>query len=297
MSSTVVILILNWNNFADTYKCIRSVLDLDYRNHTIVIIDNGSTDGSLKQLQEAFAHTGVVFLNSGSNLGYAGGMNVGINYALRKIPFDFIWLLNNDIEVKHDSLDILLAALKENPDIDIAGPTLLLSGTDRIMEQYYTLNLWRGRYLIHTHLNRNHIARISSRNNTYIGGAAVFMRCRALDNLGLIPEEYFLYNEDVAWQSSYKGDHDFLYVGPAIVWHKRSASSGGVKTVLPDYYDSRNFLYFMRKEFPLWLPYEFIMSIINKVLPKVVRREWKRLQYVLYGFRDFFRGKTGKFEP
>lgn len=297
MNPLVSILVLNWNNFDDTNNCVTSLLSLNYNNFNILIIDNGSTDNSFIRLKNKFRDERIIFLKNKENFGYAGGINIGIKYVFEKLSSDFIWILNNDIMVDKDSLKFLIDAVNKNKKIGIAGPTIYLAGTKKIMEQYYRLNLLFGRFLVKTNLNENEVVKIENKKNNYIGGAAVFLRKEILNKIGYIPEEYFMYNEDIAWHQKIKNTQlEYLYVGPAKVWHKKGASSGGKKTIMPDYYDSRNFLYFIKKFYPLWLPYEFFMSIINKVFPKVLRGEWERLRYVFMGFRDFAKGKMGKFE-
>jgi GT2 family glycosyltransferase len=295
----VSILILNWNNYSDTEKCIESILKIEYVGFLeIVCIDNGSTDDSFVKLREKFRNLReILFIHNKINLGYGGGINAGISYVIKKHSVDFVWILNNDIVVDRNSLRELIKGMQSHPLVGIAGPTIYYVGTDQVMEQYYDLSLLQGRFIVKTDLDDHVVTIVNNKRKRYIGGAAVFLRMAALEDIRLIPEEYFMYNEDVAWHQGIKGAHwEYLYVGPAKVWHKKSASSGGRKAVMPDYYDTRNFLYFIKKYYPSWLFYEIFMSIINKVLPKILRREWERLKYVMFGFQDFFKGKMGKFE-
>ena len=291
----VSIIVLTWNNYQDTKECLTSLKNLDYDNYSVVLIDNGSTDDSFERLKNEFQRSKFIFIKNKKNLGYAGGTNIGIKYSLEKLNPDFVWILNNDIVIALDSLKILVEALNKNSDIGVAGPTIYWSGTKGIMEQYYYLNLWLGRFLVKTNLDENEIIKIKNKMGKYIGGAAVFLRKEALEEIGLIPEEYFMYDEDAPWQENLrKTSWQLMYVGPAKVWHKKAISSGGKKTIMPDYYDSRNFLYFIKKYYPFWLLYEILMSMVNKIMPKILRGEWIRLKYVLLGLKDFFRGEMGK---
>jgi len=297
MNQKISIIVLTWNNYQDTKECLTSLKNLDYDNYSVVLIDNGSTDDSFERLKNEFQHSKFIFIKNKKNLGYAGGNNIGIKYSLEELNPDFIWILNNDIIVASDSLKILVEALNENSDVGVAGPTIYWSGTKEIMEQYYCLSLFLGRFLVKTDFDKHEIIKIKNEKGKYIGGAAIFFRKEALEAIGLIPEEYFMYNEDAAWQENLrKTNWQLIYVGPAKVWHKKSIASGGKKTIMPDYYDSRNFLYFIKKYYPLWLLYEIIMSMVNKIMPKILRGERLRLKYVLLGLKDFFKGKTGKFQ-
>ena len=87
----IAVIILNWNGKEDTLECLVSVKQLDYTNYEIVLVDNGSTDDSVDAILKQ--HPDVTLLQTGMNLGYAGGNNVGINWALEK-DADYILLLN-----------------------------------------------------------------------------------------------------------------------------------------------------------------------------------------------------------
>lgn len=297
-SKKVLILILNWNNFNDTKKCVDSVLGSDFDEFLILLIDNGSSDDSLMRLKEEFGNNEkIIFLSNQKNLGYAGGVNPGIKIFLEEKFFEYLWILNNDIIVERHALGILFESLKKGVDSKIAGPTIFFEGTEDVMEQYYKLNLFLGKYIVKRNLDESKVIKIKNNKKNFIGGAAIFLHRDAVEKIGTIPDEYFMYNEDVDWHMKIKDQKwNYLYVGPAHVWHKRSASSGGRKSIMPDYYDSRNFLYFIKKFYPFLLPYELLTSIFNKVIPKLFRGEWVRLKYVLFGFKDFFVGKTGIFK-
>ena len=101
--------ILNWNGLADTVECIRSCQQLAYPHNTLLVIDNGSTDGSVAGLRELFPDLKII--ETEANLGYAGGNNVGIETALAD-GAEFIWLLNNDTTFDPAALGELVAALK-----------------------------------------------------------------------------------------------------------------------------------------------------------------------------------------
>src|SRR5258706_13117839 len=91
----VYVVIVNWNGKKDTETCLSSLQKIDKRiaDFHMVVVDNGSSDDSIESIQKKFPH--VTVLPTGENLGFTGGNNVGIEYALQKNA-DFIWLLNND---------------------------------------------------------------------------------------------------------------------------------------------------------------------------------------------------------
>ena len=101
MHYKVYILILNWNNGADTIDCVRSCLSLEGQDGHILVIDNGSTDGSVAEIRKTYPTLEII--QTGENLGFAGGNNVGIRHALER-DADYVWLLNNDTTAEPQAL-------------------------------------------------------------------------------------------------------------------------------------------------------------------------------------------------
>ncbi len=89
----VTCILLNWNGWRDTVECLKALKECRYRNLTIIVVDNGSTNDSVARIRAA--HPDVLLLESGKNLGFAGGNNIGIRYALAQ-GAEYVWLLNND---------------------------------------------------------------------------------------------------------------------------------------------------------------------------------------------------------
>ena len=110
MNEKILISVLNYN-FACTSKCIYSILKSNYKNFEILIIDNKSLDNSFSELKKEFKEINCI--KSPFNGGYAAGHKIAVNYAIEK-RFDFIWILNNDLTVRKDTLEELINAYKRN---------------------------------------------------------------------------------------------------------------------------------------------------------------------------------------
>src|SRR5271169_3428718 len=106
--------ILNWNGKSDTLACLESLPE----DHLVIVVDNGSTDDSVEAISQTFPD--VILLKTGENLGYAGGNNVGIEYAL-KHGADLVLLLNNDTVVDREFIPSLLKAAEQSPETSIFG--------------------------------------------------------------------------------------------------------------------------------------------------------------------------------
>src|SRR5262245_54733842 len=116
MSPKICIIILNWNGKKDTLECLQSVQQISYENFETVVVDNGSSDDSVTIIQSEFPH--ITLLETGKNLGYAEGNNVGIRYGLQQ-KADFLFILNNDTIVDKDILTHFVQGFKQNPHAGI----------------------------------------------------------------------------------------------------------------------------------------------------------------------------------
>ena len=137
----VFIVILNWNGLEDTLACLESLEGLEYSNYEVIVVDNDSADGSEEVLRERYPQH--IILQSGANLGFAGGMNVGLRYALAH-GASYAWLLNNDTLVEPDALTQLVRRMQAKPDAGLCGSTLVYHH-DRSKIQAYggaTYNKW-----------------------------------------------------------------------------------------------------------------------------------------------------------
>src|SRR5581483_12156776 len=108
----VHVVILNWNGWENTSVCLSSVQQLDYENRHVVVVDNGSTDESAAYIRREFPN--VELIETGINLGFAGGCNAGIRRAMDESA-DYVWLLNNDTRVSVNALRALVDRAERDP--------------------------------------------------------------------------------------------------------------------------------------------------------------------------------------
>ena len=115
----VYVILLNYKNYQDTLECIKSVNMLSYSNFKIIVLDNDSRNGSeenIKKFIKESAWKNVIFIQTGANLGFVGGNNIGIKYALNDEKMQYVWLLNNDTEVDKLALTNLVNKMDSNGD-------------------------------------------------------------------------------------------------------------------------------------------------------------------------------------
>ena len=120
-------MILNWNGWEQTLDCVESCRRLTWSNFRILVVHNASSDGSEEILRERLPD--IEIIQSGSNLGFAGGCNVGIRRAIENSA-DYIWLLNNDTIVDAEALSVLVAALENDPAAGFAGSKIYFHDLD-----------------------------------------------------------------------------------------------------------------------------------------------------------------------
>jgi len=284
------IIILNWNGWADTLACVESCRHLNWPNFRIVVVDNGSTDGSEAILREELQD--VEILQSGANLGFAGGNNIGIRHALDH-GAEYVWLLNNDAEAAPDALTSLVEVMEHDLAIGIAGSKIYFHNDRQRIS--FAGGLWekgrlRLRMLGANQIDHGQFDNIDERGS--VSGCSMLVRTRMIQDIGLMDESYFLYWEDTEWchRAQQKG-YKVLFVPASHVWHKVSASAGE-NSFAQHYYFIRNGLHFLRRHDPYLLPL-FCINNLLFCLKCLVTGKQDPLRGLLRGGIDFLQGKKG----
>lgn len=255
----VSIVILNWNGKKDTMECLKSLRKLDCVNFKlqIVIVDNGSDDGSVRDFKKVSGFDDLKIIENKSNIGFAGGNNVGIKIAIEN-GADFVMLLNNDTVVKEDLVEKLLEGANRHKDTGILTPKIYFyPGFEYHKDRYTKTEIgrviwyaggvidWDNIYASNYGVDDTDIGQYSKElEYDFATGACMFVRREVFEKIGLFDERYFLYLEDTEFsqRASQKG-WKVIFIPDAIVWHKVSQSSviGGN---LNDYFITRNRLLF-----------------------------------------------------
>lgn len=294
---TVAIIVLNWRNADDTLSCVNSLLALNAHSYKIIVCDNFSSDGSSEKFLEwASVHSDVaaqrfvstqsdenelisvfqkrvVWVQTGANLGFAGGNNVGIRLASRLGDFDYFWLLNNDCVVESNSLSFLCRYMVAHPDVGICGAKIIYFDSLDSVQAYAgaQYNKWTGRahYLGHlAHPNAPHDSANIEKKLSYVAGASMFVRRSFVEQVGLMHENYFLYFEEIDWALRGRGVFRLGYEPDAIVFHKEGGTIGSSSDTrktsrLSDFYLFRNRLRFTRRFFPEAMPTVWFVMLLQ----------------------------------
>jgi len=221
----VAAIVLNYNGREITLQTLASLRGLRYPAVDLVVVDNGSTDGSYEAVAEAFP--GAIQIRVEENRGPARGLNRGIGWALER-DYDDLLLLNNDIEVDPAMLDEMMAVLESDPRIGCVGPKAYYYwDRDRIwsagglitFREAVTKERGMGR------VDRGQYDR--DREMPYINGCAMLVRREAMEKTGLWDPIYFLSVEDADWCMRMKRQgYTCHYAHRALLWHMVSRTTG-----------------------------------------------------------------------
>jgi len=222
--SRVAIVILNWNGINDTLLCLKSLLKQSYNDFQIIIVDNGSTDSSkllLDKYQKKYSNQINIIYNL-VNLGFAGGVNIGIKYALDN-NFKYIALFNNDAEADKDWLNQLVESIKPH-NIGITTG-LLLHGDGKTID---STGDWYTNWGLPFPRNRGDKRQEAAKKGLVFsasGGASLY-KTSVLRDIGLFDENFFAYYEDtdISFRAQLAG-YKIVYNPKAVAYHKQGATS------------------------------------------------------------------------
>ncbi len=244
----VVALILNFNGLQDTISCVESLRRCEGGAVSILVIDNASTDGSCETLQALRPH--VDLIRNPENLGYAGGMNVGLIHAAGA-GFRYALLLNSDTLVEPELVREVVAYAESNPGVAVVGPRIVRHDTP-------SENQFRWQDAIRTPLD-----------TIGLSGSAFLLRLSILKEVGLFDTAYFLYWEEKDFfERCVRAGLRTVYLPTrASVLHKIGASTSKV-VGLQEYFMIRNgFVFIRRYKGPTWLVSHAIRSALSVLKP------------------------------
>ncbi len=223
----VTIIVLNWNGRELTLKCLRSLDKLRYEGVTILVVDNGSQDGSAAAIRDQFPNVKLLPLTQ--NLGYALGNNAGLEAALKEEP-QWIMFLNNDTEVAPDLLTELIRGTEGYPEGGVFGPKIYYHGPGDII--WYAggeVDLRLGR-LRHRGIRQHDRGQYDEPGRTdFVSGCCLLIRADLAGELAGFDPAYTMYVEDADLCYRARRLQAGCYYLPAgKVWHAVSSSMGGV---------------------------------------------------------------------
>ena len=274
----VSIISINYNEKEATMDLLSSIRELNYEPVEVIIIDNASRIDPTEDITTNFPE--VKLIKSDENLGFAGGNNLGIEQA----KGEYLLFVNNDAVLSPDAIEPLLKTFEEFPDAGAVSPKFHYYNQPNIIEYagYSPISSITGRNIT-IGANEEDNGQYNQEGVThYTHGGGMMVPKKVVDEVGVMPEEYFLYYEEFDWCERMKDAGYKIYYQPkALVRHKVSVSVGKNSTV-KTYYLNRNRIYFMRRNksmasYLIFMVFLLLFTIPKNTLLLTFKREWKNL--------------------
>ena len=296
-------ILINWNSYYHTANCIQSLKQCVGHGFDILVVDNGSQDGSIQKLKHEFGD--VIYLPFEKNLGFAGGNNRGFEYVL-KHDYEYVMMLNNDVFVEPSFMFHLINYMVFHPETGAIQPKIFFNDN--------RLRIWNGgsRYasFFGWAYSRNYMREEGNLQSIvhevdWITGCALLVRTSILKEIGLLNENYFIYYEDVDFSFRIKkAGYSLIFHPDSVIYHiagmshkAKSRGPEGYSNPIVHYLNFRNHLWLMRSwnkwyHWPTTLITYFTYSL-GVMTYFVLRFRRKKLAAVCRGIFDgFFKSYT-----
>ena len=259
MNIEVSIITINYNGLEDTCALVESIPFNE--NMEVIVVDNASNNQEAETIAKRFPQIKVIQCNH--NLGFAGGNNLGIQAAQGR----YLFLVNNDTVFKDFNVQALIDRTDSSPNIGIVCPKIRFAWDNNPIQfaGYSQLS----RISVRNHAlgfnEEDHGQYDTGHPTPYAHGAAMLIRRDAIDKVGLMPECYFLYYEELDWSMMFtRAGYQIWYEPQCTIYHKESQATGQ-NSPLRTYYLTRNRLFLVRRnpqEFNQTLAYLYLMGIV-----------------------------------
>lgn len=330
----VAVILLNWNGWEDTVECLESLYRINYPNYKVVLVDNASTDGSIRKIKDYCCGRLIVeskfftyqtkdkpiklveylhekgaaledegqlesdqspsnkvlhLIKNDENMGFAGGNNVGIEFAIEHMNPDYVLLLNNDTVVDTEFLNELVNTGESNDKIGFIGAKTYFYNEENLLQAA------GGGIVDYKHGVVNEVGSNTIDNGEYngtvdldyVGGACLLCKRKVIDDVGLLDSDFFMYWEDVNWcLRGKKKDYTSAYSFKSVIWHKYGASS---ESIFKIYYLNRNRIYVImehakRKDYIYFILFFFGYRLWYESLDYLIKhRDIKKTKCLLKG--------------
>jgi GT2 family glycosyltransferase len=280
------IITINYNGLKDTCALIESIPFNDKME--VIIVDNASENNEAEQISNRFPDVKVI--KSDKNLGFAGGNNLGINASKGK----FLFLVNNDTYFEDFNVQALIDRLNSDPSIGIVCPKIKFAWPPQPIQfaGYTPLSNITIRNQAIGFGEEDHGQYETAHPTPYAHGAAMLIKREAIDKVGLMPECYFLYYEELDWSMMFtRVGYQIWYEPKCTIYHKESQATGQ-NSPLRTYYITRNRLRLVRRNYhglTKWLSYCYLIGIVGSrdILHHIIFGRFHHLKATLTGIRNF----------
>jgi len=270
----VSIITINYNQAKVTCELLDSLRKLTYPDVEVIVVDNFSAEDPTEIITSQYPE--VKFIRSNKNLGFAGGNNLGVGTSTGK----YLFFLNNDTEAHPGFLEPLVELFETNPKAGVASSKILYHNSGETIQYAGStcINPFTGRNKRVGFMEKDRGQHDIQKETDLAHGAAMMVPRSVIDKVGMMPEFFFLYYEEVDWcESIKKAGYKIFYVPASKVYHKESMSVGK-KSTLKTYYMTRNRVLFMRRNTSgakklTWIFFFLLFSLPKNALTYLLKRE------------------------
>ena len=291
----VITVILNTNRRDDTLACLDSLARATYKNHSIVVLDNHSTDGSVEAVRSAYPAVQIIQLTE--NRGYAGNNNVGIQVAMEQNA-DWVLVLNEDTILAADCLERLVEVGERDPKIGMVGPLVYHYDEPDVIQ---SAGGWTNRYWEAGHIGKDEKDQgkfVAPRAVDWLTGCGILVRRAVIEQVGMLDDKFFIYYEETEWcVRARKVGWTLMNVPQAKLWHKGVSRDYHPKPSFT-YYSTRNrFLLLAKHNAPLiaWIVAweQTLRTLVSWTVKPKWRDKREHRDAMWEGAVDFVRGRSG----
>lgn len=243
VTAEVAVVVLNWNGMDDTLRCLRSLESVSGQAPDVIVVDNGSSDGSCAAIKAS--HPNVRLIETGANLGYADGNNIGLRVAIA-LGYRYVMLLNNDTIVEPNAINALLERMEAEPDIGVAGPVICYLSQPEVVWSAGGVIDWHTGHIATTYIGYPVSALPEHPWDTdHVTGCCLLIRTEALSKAGLLDPRFFMYYEETEWcvRIARQG-YRIVVVPQSRIWHDVAVDQHEGSPAVA-YYMTRNHLLFL----------------------------------------------------
>lgn len=293
MKLNIFIIILNWNGCSMLLNCLKKVIesktDFDLK---VLAVDNNSSDNSVRKLEKLFPS--VVLIKNKKNLGWSGGNNIGIKYAIKHYA-DCLLLLNNDVYLDINAINCLVKELYSKDQIGIVGPkTYFQNDKKRIADAGGIIdkNRFFGKNRGNGKIDKGQYDK--EKILDYVSGSAILVKKEVFEKIGFLDEHFFLYYEDADFcQRAKKAGFLSVFVPDSIAYHEFGAT-GKIGSPLHNYYTTRNHYLFAEKHAPINVKLREFLRTPKTIMEFALSKDENKRKYSLLGIRDYFLRRFGE---
>ena len=280
----VSIVTVNFDQTEVTLDFLASARKLSYPNYEVVVVDNGSRNPPGSRIQSLYPE--VRYVESAENLGFSGGNNLGI----RAARGEYFLFVNNDTVLTEDLVERLVRRFQADEKTGMVCPLIRYFDRPDVIQYagYTEMNPWTARNATIGQYEVDHGQYADPRTTPFAHGAAMFTSRVVIEQVGALPERFFLYYEELDWSARIRRAGYEIVVEPkALIYHKESLSVGKLSS-LKTYYMTRNRILFMRRNAPVWSLFAFVLYWTLVALPLhairfAIRGRWEHLGALFRG--------------